>query len=316
MRDRIARERSRMLRNGPAIVAVLLFLAGCTASKKMMQIAKDPSTPVGELRDQPSLVALSMVAAKDMNPNVHQPVQGSVAGTKLPYSVSLSGDDLADLAEQLKVTLRQVQGELNTAGSPSDDIEAEPVSTNEATEGDDSRMQAEAGIDEVATDADAESDADENADAEGPQEAEERDDGVARQVGEYRDALDGDSDDEQQTSDERSSRNANPVEIAVYQLKDDGRFLSADFDLLHDDPKEALGKTYLDHDEFVMRPGQFKFARFFPVKEQAQFIAIVASYEDIDSIVWKAIARIEPTGGRYPLLVSLDKHGVSIQKEE
>jgi type VI secretion system protein VasD len=327
----------RTLRSCIAVLAVLFAVAGCTASKKMMQIAKDPSTPVGELRDQPSLVALSMVASKEMNPNVYLPVESSPPAMELPYSVSLSGDDLADLFQQLKVTLKQVHDEMRAAASA--DAEASLVFDDEPDSG-------SANVDETGTDV-AESDieskpdedvipnaaiqgeselgekaaandteADTTDEAAAATEVEVHGDGVPRQVGQYRETRGGDKDDEQTSPDARSSRNANPVEVTVYQLKDDGRFLSADFDQLRSDPKKALGKTYLEHDDFVVRPGQFKFVRFFPVKEQTQFIAVVASYEDIDSIVWKAIARIEPTGGRYPLLVSLGRHGVSIQKED
>jgi type VI secretion system protein VasD len=330
MRDRDADSPKHTLRTCAAVIAMLFTLAGCTASKKMMQIAKDPNTPVGELRDQPSQVALSMVASKDMNPNVYQPVEASVPGTELPYSVSLSGDDLADLAQQLKVTLKQVQGEMKAtasaevASSIDDEVpdgEADTGETEADVAEDHSEMSAdESDVSDMAAQDESglveETEADATEEAVAATEVEDHGDGVPRQVGQYREARGGDTDDEQARPDARSGRNANPVEVTVYQLKDDGRFLSADFDQLRADPKQALGKTYLEHDDFVMRPGQFKFVRFFPVKEQAQFIAVVASYEDIDSIVWKAIARIEPTGGRYPLLVSLGKHGVRIQKED
>lgn len=328
MRERDADSPKHALRTCAAVLAMVSALSGCTASKKMMQIAKDPSTPVGELRDQPSQVALSMVASKDMNPNVYQPVEASAPGTELPYSVSLSGDDLADLAQQLKVTLKQVQGEMKAAtsveaASSIDDEATESGADAGETEADVAEGHSETSADEsdvpdIAAQSESESVEDVEADAteEAATEVESNGDGVPRQVGQYREARGGDTDDEQTRPDARSGRNANPVEVTVYQLKDDGRFLSADFDQLRADPKQALGKTYLEHDDFVVRPGQFKFVRFFPVKEQTQFIAVVASYEDIDSIVWKAIARIEPTGGRYPLLVSLGKHGVRIQKED
>lgn len=323
MFERAPVSHARTLRCVTVAVAILLITAGCTASKKMMQIAKDPSIPVGELRDQPSLVALSIVASNDMNPNVYQPVEAKASATGLPYSVSLSGNDLADLAQQLKVTLRQVHGELKAADAregagntvsfdeeaPSEDVPSGNDTNDNAT---DAAGQAGDGI-VGASDADEEESSDEDA---RPPDVQEHGDGVSRQVGQYRDAHEADHDDEQSAAGDRSSRNASPVDITVYQLKDDGRFLGADFDQLRDDPKKALGKTYLDHDDFVVRPGGFKFVRFFPVKEQTQFIAVVAGYQDVDSMVWKGIARIEPTGGRYPLLVSLGRHGVSIQKEE
>ena len=263
---------------------VIVFAGGCSTSKKVWTVLKDPGVQVGELRDQPSRVALSLVAAADMNPNLYQPVEAD-ARADTPYSVNLSGTDLADLARQLQATLQQVEKELDAPMAAPLQVEA-VESAGEAS---------------VAGFIDAP-----------VKETIEAGDGIARQVGEYA-RQQGENIPAEHSA---TAGNASPVELKVIQLKDDGRFLSADYDQLIASPEKALGKTYLEHDEFVVKPGEYKFVRFFAVKPDTRYIAVVASYHDTDEMTWKAIQRIEPNGGVYPLLVELGMHGVTIKNED
>ncbi|MEL1266373.1 type VI secretion system lipoprotein TssJ [Pseudoxanthomonas putridarboris] len=252
--------------------------------KKTLKVLKDPSIPVGELKDQPSQVALSINASAGVNPNLYVPAEELPSTDEdTPYRVNLSSDDLGDLLTQLKATTQVLEGEMQArqkAGAP-----------------------VALGSPKVV-----------QADGVGSSATLEAGDGVARQVGQYREGSNPVVDTGSPAL--ARSRNASPISIQVFQLKDNGLFLSADSDALAANPEKVLGKSYVDHDEYVIKPNEFKFVRFYPVKSTTHFIGVVASYHDTDSVTWKDVLRIEPTGGKYPLLVSLDEHGVKIKSED
>jgi type VI secretion system protein VasD len=269
--------------------AMLMGVSGCTAMKKTLQVLKDPSIAVGELTDQPSQVALSLVTSDAVNPNAFaQEEPLSSQDDAEPYRVNLSSDDLGSLLGQLKATTDILQNEFQARHGHAPDTVS--VAVEEAQPEQDPASHIVDGGD-----------------------------GVPRQVGQYR-ADDPDPDPDAKPAAVPATpvqaRQASPIAVKVFELKDNGVFLAADADALMDKPEKTLGKTYVDHDEYVLKPDEFKFIRFHAVKPATHFIAVVAAYQDTDSVNWKAVHRIEPTGGRYPLLVSLDEHGVTIKGEE
>lgn len=283
------------------MLLLVITASGCTTSKKLWKVMKDPDVPVGDVRE-PSTVALSLVAARDVNPNPFQPIEAAPV-TDVPYNVNLSGESLDDLARQLQITLQQVEGEVEQvhASAAAAPVTATPV-----------QVTVEEALAEPRV-ASAQTTQPQN--AETPPESVSSGDGVARQLGQYRH---GDTEEPALESSPSAPTeiNASPIAFQIIQLKDDGRFLSADFDSLSADMEKALGKTYLEHDDYVLRPGQYKFVRFAAVKKDARYLAVVARYNTLDNVGWKAITRIEPTGHQYPLLIALGAHGVTITQED
>jgi len=267
--------------------AMLMGVTGCTAMKKTLQVLKDPSIAVGELKDQPSQVALSMVTSDGINPNAFaQSEPGSRQDEAEPYRVNLSSDDLGKLLGQLKATTDILQDEFQARHGHAPDTVSVAVEKAQPEQAPASHI-VDGG------------------------------DGVSRQVGQYRaDDPEPDGDPDAAPVTPVPARQASPIAVKVFELKDNGVFLAADADALMEKPEKTLGKTYVAHDEYVLRPAEFKFVRFHAVKPTTHFIGVVAAYQDTDSVNWKAVRRIEPTGGRYPLLVSLDEHGVTIKGEE
>ncbi|MGB0968338.1 MAG: type VI secretion system lipoprotein TssJ [Halocynthiibacter sp.] len=51
------------------LMGMVIFLAGCEAAGKIVEVIKDPDVPVGEAEEQPSNVALHAYAAGDVNRN-------------------------------------------------------------------------------------------------------------------------------------------------------------------------------------------------------------------------------------------------------
>ena len=279
-----------MLQRAPLwllLPAMLMGVSGCTAMKKTLQVLKDPSIAVGELKDQPSQVALSLVTSDGVNPNAfaqQEPTPGQ--DNTEPYRVNLSSADLGSLLGQLEATTDILQAEFQARHGHA------PGAVSVAVEDAQPEQHPASHIVDAG-------------------------DGVARQVGQYRaEDIPPGEEPAAESAPTLPARQASPIAVKVFELKDNGVFLAADADALMHKPEKTLGKTYIDHDEYVLRPDDFKVVRVHAGKAATQFIAVVAAYQDTDSVNWKAVRRIEPTGGRYPLLVSLDEHGVTIKGEE
>lgn len=112
------------------------------------------------------------------------------------------------------------------------------------------------------------------------------------------------------------SGQATPVEFQVFELQDDSMFLSADFDQLIDDPKKALKSTYIEHRDYVLIPGQFKFIEPFEISPQTYYIAVMARYAKADESEWKKVVKLSPKGKSYNLLMYFTGNKVNLVSVE
>lgn len=257
----------------------LSLLAGCVATSKAWQVLRDPSLPVGLPQDQPSTIALSIVASPVMNATSEATLEPDdeeqlTAG----YRVRLSSSDLRGLLGQLRMTTQTLQKELGESGELPPGA---PVAADDSN--------ADVQLESI------------NAA------------GHIRAVGDYLAPGEIISPEIQANP---LGGEGSPLKIAVIQLKDDGVFLSLDADALWASPDRSLGKTYRDHDEFVIRPGSYKFVPFHQVQRDTRFIAVAARYQDVSGVTWRAVHRIQPHGRSYPLLVELGDSGISIKSED
>ncbi|WP_123566180.1 type VI secretion system lipoprotein TssJ [Pseudomonas vranovensis] len=108
---------------------------------------------------------------------------------------------------------------------------------------------------------------------------------------------------------------ATPVAFRVLQLSDDSLLISASAQALALDLKHALGSTYIRVDDYLLRPGQFKFIDPQPLDEQTRFVAVIADYHNEEVSQWKQLLRVEPKGRRYALLVELGQAQVELKGE-
>jgi type VI secretion system protein VasD len=99
-------------------------------------------------------------------------------------------------------------------------------------------------------------------------------------------------------------------------LRDDSLLLSADQESLTNELEKTLGKNYIDHDDYVLTPGEFKFINFTSIDTETRYIGVIADYRDGTQATWKAAFKVEPTGSRYPLHVHLKRNKVNILAQE
>ncbi|MDD1793396.1 type VI secretion system lipoprotein TssJ [Enterovibrio makurazakiensis] len=112
------------------------------------------------------------------------------------------------------------------------------------------------------------------------------------------------------------SGDATPVEVQVFELEDDSMFLSSDFEQLAEDAEGALKSNYVDHRDYSMVPGQFKFVDEFEIEDDTRYIATMVRYSDPDVSEWKKVVKILPIGRKYHLLFFIDTNEVILDKVE
>lgn len=279
------------------------LLAGCSTVgnvfKKTGKILMDPSIQVGTAEDQPTQVALSLYASPDVNPNpVSQPATDpedteapSPARQETgPYAVSLRSASKDQLMEHLQVLLGHLQQE------------PAPQATAQAQGGQ--------GQDMAAPEAQA-SHAPPAAAPPWPNAMQ------PLALGQYSSipGLGPLTGGRHQAPSPATPDSATPIALRVLQLKDDSMLENADPTLLRQDPKKALGSTFLSSEDYTLAPGQFKFIEYRAIDENTRYIAVIADFHAPAAERWRDVFRLEPRGRKYPLMVMLQGTRIAITDE-
>jgi len=304
-----------MMRVAPLLAAALLA-AGCSTVgnvlKKTGQVLMDPSIQVGAAEDQATQIALSLYALDDVNPNTDSmpagPAPEAASATRFPprshegpYAVNLNSQTRGGLVSSLRDLLDYLEGE----GPPAPDAGAArpPASARNTAAGD-------PGDAEVGRSADL------------PLPLAAADTGAAGGPGMPRASLGPGQYNGGSTlssvpppAEKPAGGAATPVAFRILQLKDDSLLLSADSEQIDKNLKKALGSTYVSEDDYVLQPGQFKFVGFTALKSETRYVAVIADFHDRNGATWRQAVRLEPTGRKYALLVTLRGTRVSITDE-
>lgn len=325
------------MRRTLAILLATCQVAACgtvsDALKKTAQVLMDPSIQVGPNADQPTQIALSLYADRDVNPNPESAIADPAApdtdqpptvppdeGNDSPYAIRLNGASQAELVESLRILLAHLQE------SPS----ATPPAISSG------KQQAKAPVPPVA-----------------PRLASAYPAGLLMSLpantataydGIFRKAVEGgttapptppsqqanqalapgqyqpgshlpDIPSTASSASPSGSELATPIAFKVLQLKDDSLLLNASAEQLWLETKKALGSTYLSMDDYVLLPGQFKYINFRPIDADANYIAVVANFRDPNASTWKQVLRVPPRGERYALLISFQGRHLALTDE-
>lgn len=299
-------------------ICLLLVLAGCK------------SFPFGRIDpdERRSEVELALYATENANPNPNAPAEPIPA--QPPIRIELSGNTLDDMAAQLATMAKLIEQERQAPGS----IGSEPVGTVRGRSAVSDRATAPA--DELAKKEEA---------AEVAATGATPDKAPTGQVASALSGLPPTAVFEQHVSKSSSGDGAaspqalgtyrgedvveaapgmvalqrgkpSPLAIQVVQLSDDSMLISADYDALALDLKKALGTTYLRHDDYVLKPGQYKTVPLRRLAKDTLYLGVIAAYHEPDLRRWKAVYRVEPAGRRYGVLMLFDDAGATIQSEQ
>ncbi|WP_409488573.1 type VI secretion system lipoprotein TssJ [Pseudomonas promysalinigenes] len=109
---------------------------------------------------------------------------------------------------------------------------------------------------------------------------------------------------------------ATPMAIKILQLRDDSLLRNSVYELLYKDPAAALRSTYIRDDDYLLRPGQFKFIPFAPIEPETRFVAVIADYRNQENATWSQVLRIPPRGHQIILSVLLNDTQVVLKEED
>lgn len=109
---------------------------------------------------------------------------------------------------------------------------------------------------------------------------------------------------------------ATPMAIKILQLRDDSLLRNSVYELLDKDPPKALRSTYIRDDDYLLRPGQFKFIPFAPIDPETRFIAVIADYRNQENATWSQVLRIPPRGHQIILSVLLNDTQIQLKEED
>lgn len=110
---------------------------------------------------------------------------------------------------------------------------------------------------------------------------------------------------------------AAPVDVQLIYLSDDSKLQAADYDQIATTPlPDALGKNYLDHQDFSLLPDTIKTLPAAKMDAKTQFIGVVAYFSDDQAAEWKQIEPVEGMGHSYRLLVHVRERSIEMKKED
>ncbi|HDY4302369.1 TPA: type VI secretion system lipoprotein TssJ [Salmonella enterica subsp. enterica] len=107
------------------------------------------------------------------------------------------------------------------------------------------------------------------------------------------------------------------VDVQLVYLSDDSKFQAADYDQIATTAlPDALGKNYIDHQDFSLLPDTMKTLPPVKLDEKTQFIGVIAYFSDDQTTEWKQIEPVEGTGHNYRLLVHIRQSSIEMKKED
>ncbi|HEY5809807.1 MAG TPA: type VI secretion system lipoprotein TssJ [Povalibacter sp.] len=110
-----------------------------------------------------------------------------------------------------------------------------------------------------------------------------------------------------------SAGRASPVHVRIFQLKEDGAFMGADFWALVDKEQETLAASLVQRLEFDLSPGE---AKDFELKlaPEARVLGVMAEYADYRNAQWRVVA--QAPNKTLMDLVKKDRVSFSIEKSK
>lgn len=124
------------------------------------------------------------------------------------------------------------------------------------------------------------------------------------------------TDESDNRSEEKAYSSGTPVGLQLVMLAEDSRFLAMDHDQATADIKQALGKNYLDHQDYTLLPGQFKYLPAVKLASDVHYIGVIVHYADPDASQWRRVVKVKNTGRAYQVLVHLYASEVELKLEE
>lgn len=107
-----------------------------------------------------------------------------------------------------------------------------------------------------------------------------------------------------------------PINFQVIEMEDSSRIMAADFDQLLTELEDSLGNNYIDHSDYAMLPGQYKYIESAELDSDTRYVGVIAFYAYPNQSQWKKVVKVDSIGGRYHILINLRERDVVMQKAD
>lgn len=107
-----------------------------------------------------------------------------------------------------------------------------------------------------------------------------------------------------------------PIAFQVIELRDSSLLMAGDFDSLLNNLKDSLGQNYIDHSDYSLVPGEFKFVESFEIDKDTRYLGVIAFYAYPNLSQWKKVVKVDPVGGRYHILVNLRDREIQLKRSD
>lgn len=112
------------------------------------------------------------------------------------------------------------------------------------------------------------------------------------------------------------SQAASPASFQVIWMSEDSKLLATDIDQLTTKKiEDVLDKNYVNHQDFTLIPGQYKYLPPVELEKETRFIGGAVYFSQPNATQWKKVIKVSPIGYRYQILIHLHKNSVDILKE-
>lgn len=112
------------------------------------------------------------------------------------------------------------------------------------------------------------------------------------------------------------SQAASPASFQVIWMSEDSKLLATDIDQLTTKKiEDVLNKNYVNHQDFTLIPGQYKYLPPVELEKETRFIGVAVYFSQPNATQWKKVIKVSPIGHRYQILIHLHKNSVDILKE-
>ncbi len=269
------------------ILYCAVFLVGCETVKKTYEVLSNPDVRVGDRLDQPSEFMLSIYATHRINVNPHSDNEDDDDDEEA-FNEEMGDKDFSD-DENFDDTESGEDDEVITYDKDSED---EDFTDDDFNDNDDNSEDM--------------SDKDDNEDGDKAKQKKKPKKRQQKKVDEHLIK-------EEEKAEEPQ---ATPVLLRIVQLSEKSLFLSSTYDELLDDKLEkTLGKNYLEHQELMIDPSQFRYIDKTKMKEGTRYIGVIAYFNDENDKQWRDIIKVKPNGEIYPLLIRISENAVRIYKD-
>ncbi len=103
-----------------------------------------------------------------------------------------------------------------------------------------------------------------------------------------------------------------PIDIWIYQLRDDSTFKTLDYFGAIEQPKEYLSTSYVDHVQLRIEDGDSRIVDRLEINKNTRYIGVIGGYSDAETQVWRQAEKINFRGEEYKILITLSRTGVKI----